>query len=444
MLGAGLLAKKAVALGLKVAPYIKTSLSPGSGVVTYYLRESGVVPALEELGFHVVGYGCMTCIGNSGPLDDNIANTIEKNGLVCCGVLSGNRNFEGRIHPNTRANYLASPLLVIAYSLAGRIDIDFEVEPIGESPDGKKVFLRDIWPSREEIHEVETKTVIPAMFKEVYAKIETGSEAWQALAAPSGGLYPWDDASTYIKHPPFFEGMTRDLPKLEPIVGARVLLNLGDSVTTDHISPAGSIARNSPAARYLSGRNLTPKDYNSYGSRRGNDAVMARGAFANIRLVNKLASKPGPRTVHIPSGEEMDVFDASERYQAENVPLILLVGKDYGSGSSRDWAAKGPFLLGIKAVIAESYERIHRSNLVGMSIIPLQYLDGENAESLGLTGQEKFSISIGDNCRPHDKVTVETDTGKKFQVILRFDTEVDLSYYKNGGILNYMIRKMID
>ncbi|XP_058126532.1 cytoplasmic aconitate hydratase-like [Anopheles ziemanni] len=444
MLGAGLLAKKAVEAGLKVAPYIKTSLSPGSGVVTYYLKESGVIPALEELGFNVVGYGCMTCIGNSGPLDDNVANTIEKNNLVCCGVLSGNRNFEGRIHPNTRANYLASPLLVIAYALAGTVDIDFEKQPIGTKPDGTAVFLRDIWPTRQEIQTVEKKHVIPAMFRDVYEKVELGSPAWQGLAAPTGKLYPWDTTSTYIKHPPFFEGMTRDLPTLSNIVNARALLNLGDSVTTDHISPAGSIARNSPAARYLSDRGLTPREFNSYGSRRGNDAIMARGTFANIRLVNKLVARAGPRTLHIPSGEEMDVFDCAERYATEGTPLIALVGKDYGSGSSRDWAAKGPYLLGIKAVIAESYERIHRSNLVGMGIVPLQYLDGQNADSLGLTGREQFNIAIPANCKPHERITVSTDGGKEFQVIVRFDTEVDLEYFRNGGILNYMIRKMID
>ncbi|XP_050096372.1 cytoplasmic aconitate hydratase-like [Anopheles aquasalis] len=444
MLGAGLLAQRAVAAGLKVAPYIKTSLSPGSGVVTYYLKESGVIPALEELGFNVVGYGCMTCIGNSGPLDDNVANTIEKNNLVCCGVLSGNRNFEGRIHPNTRANYLASPLLVIAYALAGTVDIDFEREPLGKRADGSDVFLRDIWPTRQEIQAVEREHVIPAMFRDVYAKVELGSGSWQGLQAPTGKLYPWDTASTYIKHPPFFEGMTRELPVRGAIVGARALLNLGDSVTTDHISPAGSIARNSPAARYLSDRGLTPREFNSYGSRRGNDAIMARGTFANIRLVNKLVGAAGPRTLHIPSGEEMDVFDCAERYRTEGTPLIALVGKDYGSGSSRDWAAKGPYLLGIRAVIAESYERIHRSNLVGMGIVPLQYLDGQNAESLGLTGRELFNVTIPDGCRPHDRITVTTDGGVSFEVIVRFDTEVDLEYYRNGGILNYMIRKMID
>lgn len=445
MLGAGLLAQRAVERGLTVAPYIKTSLSPGSGVVTYYLRESGVIPALEKLGFSIVGYGCMTCIGNSGPLEDNIVNTIEKNNLVCCGVLSGNRNFEGRIHPNTRANYLASPLLCIAYAIAGTVDIDFETEPLGVDANGSKVFLRDIWPSSELIREVEKQHVIPAMFREVYAKIEDGSAAWQSLDAPTGQLYPWDVASTYIKHPPFFDGMTRELPALRPITGARCLLNLGDSVTTDHISPAGSIARNSPAARYLASRGLTPREFNSYGSRRGNDAVMARGTFANIRIVNKLVDGvTGPRTVHIPSGEVMDVFDCAERYRAEGIATIALTGKEYGSGSSRDWAAKGPYLLGIRAVIAESYERIHRSNLVGMGIAPLQFLEGQNADTLGLTGKEAYTIVIPDQLEPGQQIEVAVDTGLKFNVITRFDTEVDLTYYRNGGILNYMIRKMLD
>ncbi|XP_011198599.1 cytoplasmic aconitate hydratase [Bactrocera dorsalis] len=442
MLGAGLLAKKAVEKGLSVMPYIKTSLSPGSGVVTYYLQESGVIPYLQKLGFDIVGYGCMTCIGNSGPLDDNVVNTIEKNNLVCCGVLSGNRNFEGRIHPNTRANYLASPLLVIAYAIAGRVDIDFETEPLGQGPSGEKVFLRDIWPTRNEIQDVESKHVIPAMFKEVYSKITLGSEDWQKIEVAESKLYPWNIESTYIKHPPFFDGMTRELPPLKGIQNARCLLYLGDSVTTDHISPAGSIARNSPAARYLSERNLTPRDYNSYGSRRGNDAVMARGTFANIRLVNKLVSKTGPRTLHIPSNEEMDVFDCADRYREDGTPLVLIAGKDYGSGSSRDWAAKGPLLLGIKAVIAESYERIHRSNLVGMGIIPLQFLPGQNAETLNLNGREVYNISIPESgLKPGQKIQVEAD-GVVFDTIVRFDTEVDITYYRNGGILNYMIRKM--
>ncbi|KAF7995222.1 hypothetical protein HCN44_004694 [Aphidius gifuensis] len=443
MLGAGLLAKKAVEAGLTVAPYIKTSLSPGSGVVTYYLRESGVIPALTQLGFDVVGYGCMTCIGNSGPLEDSIVDAIEKNELVCCGVLSGNRNFEGRIHPNTRANYLASPLLVIAYAIAGTVNIDFEKEPIGRRIDGRDVFLNDIWPTRSEIQAVEQKYVIPAMFKSVYEKIEKGSERWANLVAPESQLYPWDVNSTYIKHPPYFDGLEKTLPASRPIKGARVLLNLGDSVTTDHISPAGSIARNSPAARYLSARGLTPKEFNSYGARRGNDAVMVRGTFANIRLLNKFVGRPGSKTLYIPTNEEMDIFDAAEKYKNDNTPLIALVGKEYGSGSSRDWAAKGPYLLGIRAVIAESYERIHRSNLVGMGIAPLQYLPGQNADTLGLTGFELFDIEIPDNCAPHQQITVHTNSDKKFDVVVRFDTEVDLTYYKNGGILNYMIRSMI-
>ncbi|XP_047365951.1 cytoplasmic aconitate hydratase-like isoform X1 [Vespa velutina] len=443
MLGAGLLARKAVEVGLTVAPYIKTSLSPGSGVVTYYLQESGVIPYLSKLGFDNVGYGCMTCIGNSGPLPEVIVNTIEKNELVCCGVLSGNRNFEGRIHPNTRANYLASPLLVIAYAIAGTVDIDFEKEPLGYKKDGTAIFLQDIWPTRKEIQNVEQKYVIPAMFKEVYEKIEKGSSSWANLVAPDGKLYPWDVNSTYIQKPPYFDKLEKEIPKLESITNARVLLNLGDSVTTDHISPAGSIARNSPAARYLSSRGLTPKEFNSYGSRRGNDSVMMRGTFANIRLLNKFIGKPGPRTIYIPTNEEMDIFDAAEKYKKDKTPLICLVGKEYGSGSSRDWAAKGPYLLGIRAIIAESYERIHRSNLVGMGIIPLQYLPGQNAESLGLTGLEKFNIILPNDCQPGQNITVTTDQGKQFEVIVRFDTEVDLTYYQHGGILNYMIRTML-
>ncbi|XP_063899489.1 cytoplasmic aconitate hydratase [Helicoverpa armigera] len=443
MLGAGLLAKKAVENGLSVLPYIKTSLSPGSGVVTYYLRESGVVPYLEKLGFDIVGYGCMTCIGNSGPIDDNIANTIEKNELVCCGVLSGNRNFEGRIHPNTRANYLASPLLVIAYALAGTVDIDFETQPIGHRPDGTPVYLREIWPTRAEIQEVENKHVIPGMFKEVYAKIEQGSPSWQALSVPQGKLYGWDPNSTYIKRPPFFDGMTRELKPIKSIQNARCLLLLGDSVTTDHISPAGSIARNCPAARFLADKGLTPREFNSYGSRRGNDAIMSRGTFANIRLVNKMSPTAGPRTTHQPSGDVMDIFDAAHRYATEGVPLIAVVGKDYGSGSSRDWAAKGPYLLGIRAVIAESFERIHRANLVGMGIIPLQFLPGQSADSFALDGSEQYSVHVPENIAPGDLLTVQVSNGQTFQVKVRFDTEVDLTYFKNGGILNYMIRKML-
>jgi len=444
MLGAGILAKKAVEAGISVAPYIKTSLSPGSGVVTYYLKESGVIPYLETLGFGVVGYGCMTCIGNSGPLPEPVGEAVEKGELVCCGVLSGNRNFEGRIHPLTQANYLASPLFVIAYAIAGRVDIDFEKEPLQVLDDGREVFLRDVWPSREEIHAVESQYVIPAMFQEVYSKITTGNVNWNKLSAPEATLYPWDLSSTYIKHPPFFEGMTKELPVKQAIRGAHALLHLGDSVTTDHISPAGSIPRTSPAARFLASKGLSPRDFNSFGSRRGNDAVMARGTFGNIRLVNKFIGKAAPKTLHIPSGNVLDVFDAAQEYAASKTDLIILAGKDYGCGSSRDWAAKGPFLLGIKAVIAESYERIHRSNLVGMGIVPLQYRAGETAATLGLTGKEKFDIEVPAEMSPGMTVTVRTDGGKQFSVVMRFDTDLELTYYRHGGILNYMVRKVAE
>uniref|UniRef100_J3S842 Cytoplasmic aconitate hydratase n=1 Tax=Crotalus adamanteus TaxID=8729 RepID=J3S842_CROAD len=441
MLGAGLLAKNAVKAGLTVKPYIKTSLSPGSGVVTYYLRESGVMPYLAQLGFDVVGYGCMTCIGNSGPLTECVVEAITQGDLVAVGVLSGNRNFEGRVHPNTRANYLASPPLVIAYAIAGTVRIDFEKDPLGVVQ-GKEIFLKDIWPLRDEIQAIERQYVIPGMFKEVYQKIETVNKSWNDLEVSSDKLYGWNPKSTYIKSPPFFENLTLELPPPKSIVDAYVLLNLGDSVTTDHISPAGNIARNSPAARYLTSRGLTPRDFNSYGSRRGNDAVMARGTFANIRLLNKFLKKQAPQTIHFPCDETLDVFDASERYQKDGHPLIILAGKEYGSGSSRDWAAKGPFLLGIKAVLAESYERIHRSNLVGMGVIPLQYLPGQDAESLGLTGRERYTIIIPEDLTPRMNIQIKLDTGKTFQAVMRFDTDVELTYFRNGGILNYMIRKM--
>lgn len=443
MLGAGILAKKAIQLGLTVKPFIKTSLSPGSGVVTYYLKESGVLEFMEKLGFNVVGYGCMTCIGNSGPLDENVSAAIEKGDLVAVGVLSGNRNFEGRIHPMTRANYLASPPLVIAYALAGTVLIDFENEPIGYDKAAKAVYLRDIWPRRDEIAELEKNHVLPAMFKEVYSRIQNGSDYWNGLEAPDTVLYPWDSSSTYIKSPPFFEKMGIEPTQSSSVKDAYVLLNLGDSVTTDHISPAGSIARTSAAARYLGSRGIAPKDFNSYGSRRGNDAVMARGTFANIRLVNKLVGKPGPKTLHVPSGETMDVFDAAEKYRESGQQVIILAGKEYGSGSSRDWAAKGPWMLGVRAVIAESYERIHRSNLVGMGIIPLEYKEGETAESLQLTGSETYSIEVPPQLTIGQDVDVNVSNGQKFKVKVRFDTDVELAYYKNGGILNFMIRQLL-
>ncbi|XP_057666021.1 cytoplasmic aconitate hydratase-like isoform X2 [Diorhabda carinulata] len=423
MIGGGLLAKNAVNAGLTVAPYIKTSLSPGSAVVTNYLKDSDVMSSLEKLGFAVVGYGCMTCIGNSGSIDENIVNAIEENDLVCCGVLSGNRNFE-------------------AYSIAGRVDIDFEKEPLGKGSDGRDIYLRDIIPTRKDILDIEHKFVTPAIFKEVYGKIEKGSNNWRKLDAPTGDLYPWSSASTYIKKPPFFEGMTLKPPESKPIQNARVLLLLGDSVTTDHISPAGSIGKKSPAARYLAHRGLAPKEFNTYGSRRGNDDVMSRGTFANIRLVNQFMSKPGPRTVYLPTNEEMDVFDAAQSYIKNQIPLIIIAGKDYGSGSSRDWAAKGPYLLGVRAVIAESFERIHRSNLVGMGIIPFQFLPEQGAKQLGLTGKETYTFDFPSVPKPGQNIKVSTDAEKIFEVMLRFDTEIDLLYYKHGGILNYMVRKM--
>ncbi|KAA0723949.1 Cytoplasmic aconitate hydratase [Triplophysa tibetana] len=442
MLGAGLLAKKAVECGLTVKPYIKTSLSPGSGVVTYYLKESGVMDFLSQLGFEVVGYGCMTCIGNSGPLPEPVVEAITQGDLVAAGVLSGNRNFEGRVHPNTRGNYLASPPLVIAYAIAGTVRIDFEKEPLAVNADGKEIFLRDIWPTREEIQVVEKKFVIPGMFKEVYEKVEKVNERWNSLKAPSDKLFTWDPNSTYIKSPPFFDGLTQTLEPPKSITDAYVLLNLGDSVTTDHISPAGNIARNSAAARFLTNHGLTAREFNSYGSRRGNDAVMARGTFANIRLFNKFLNKQAPSTIYLPTEETMDVFDAAEKYLQAGHALMILAGKEYGSGSSRDWAAKGPFMLGIKAVLAESYERIHRSNLVGMGIIPLEYLPGDTAESLGLTGRERYTVVIPSQLTPRMTVDIQLDTGKTFQAKTRFDTDVELTYFRHGGILNYMIRTM--
>lgn len=442
LLGAGLLAKKAVEAGLTVKKFVKTSLSPGSGVVTRYLQDSGLQHYLDQLGFNLAGYGCMTCIGNSGPLPDEVAAVIEKGDLVAAAVLSGNRNFEGRVNPHTRANYLASPPLCVAYALAGTVNIDFEKEPIGVGKNGNHVFLRDIWPSREEIQVVSNKSVRPQMFTDCYGTITTANPRWNQLKTQPGSFYSWDANSTYIKCPPFFDNVSRELPKHSSIEKAYCLLNLGDSITTDHISPAGSIAKNSPAARYLADRGVTAVDFNSYGARRGNDEVMARGTFANIRLLNKLVGKPGPKTIHVPSGEALDIFDAAERYKKESHKLIVLAGAEYGSGSSRDWAAKGPYLLGINAVIAISYERIHRSNLVGMGIIPLQFKEAENAETLGLTGQETFDILIPEHLVPGQDIHVKASNGKEFTTKLRFDTEVELTYYRNGGILQYMLRKL--
>ncbi|KAJ1363451.1 Aconitate hydratase mitochondrial, variant 2 [Parelaphostrongylus tenuis] len=442
MLAAGLVAKKAVELGLSVQPFTKTSLSPGSGVVTKYLEASGLLPYLEKLGFHVVGYGCMTCIGNSGPLENEVSSAIEEANLVVAGVLSGNRNFEGRVHPLVRANYLASPPLVVAYSIIGNVNKDTNTV-IATTPSGRDVYLKDIWPTREEVTRLEEEFVKPQFFKEVYAKVKLGSEQWQKLTVPSATLYPWDLRSTYIKKVPFFNNMTVDLLEPQSIANAYVLLNLGDSVTTDHISPAGSISKTSPAARYLTSRGVSPAEFNTYGARRGNDEVMARGTFANIRLVNKLSTKIGPYSLHVPSGKELDVYDVAMKYAEGGHPVIILAGKEYGCGSSRDWAAKGPYLQGVKAVIAESFERIHRSNLVGMGVIPLQFKDGDNAEKLGLTGKEQYSIALPVDLKIGQLLKVVVSTGQIFEVICRFDTEVELTYYRHGGILQYMVRMLI-
>ncbi|OMJ76947.1 hypothetical protein SteCoe_23573 [Stentor coeruleus] len=441
MLAAGLLAKNAIAKGLRVAPYIKTSLSPGSGVVTKYFDKAGVTEFLNELGFTVAGYGCMTCIGNSGDLEEEVLKAISANDLVATSVLSGNRNFEGRVHPATRANYLASPPLVVAYALAGRVDFDFETEPLGVF-EGNPVFLRDIWPSRELVNQTVNEIITPEMFAEVYNRIAQGTDRWNSLEAAEGTLYSWKDESTYIHNPPFFKSLTLEIPPIRDITNAYALLKLGDSITTDHISPAGNIARNSPAAKYLQVRGVPPKEFNSYGARRGNDEIMMRGTFANIRLVNTLINHAGPQTKHVPSGEEMDIYEASARYQQDGVDLIVIAGKEYGSGSSRDWAAKGPYLLGVKAVIAESYERIHRSNLLGMGILPLQFLPDQNAASLELTGFEKFNIVLNGHVGVQQIIEVVTDSGKTFNVKARVDTDVEVEYFRHRGILHYVLRKL--
>ncbi|MCL7453471.1 MAG: aconitate hydratase AcnA [Anaerolineae bacterium] len=450
MVGAGLLAKKAVERGLRVPPYVKTSLAPGSTVVTRYLEAAGLTPYLDELGFNLVGYGCTTCIGNSGPLPEAVATAVEQAGLVAAAVLSGNRNFEGRINPHVQANYLASPPLVVAYALAGTVDVDLLAEPLGRGRDGQPVYLKDIWPSQAEIQQTVARALEPRMFEEQYADVLTGNETWNAIPTPeAASLYEWDPASTYIRQPPFFEDLTLDLPPLEEIRGARVLALLGDSVTTDHISPAGSIAVDSPAGRYLMDQGIQPRDFNSYGSRRGNHEVMMRGTFANIRLKNQLVpGVEGGVTVHLPSGEVMSIYDAAMRYQGEGTPLVVLGGRQYGTGSSRDWAAKGVLLQGVAAVIAESYERIHRSNLVGMGVLPLQFKEGESTEALGLTGREVLDITgISGGLRPGQELTVRArrqDGGEEvFAVLVRLDTPVEVEYFRNGGVLHTILRRML-
>jgi aconitate hydratase len=448
MLGAGLLAKKAVQRGLRVKGYVKTSLAPGSRVVTDYLENAGVLKPLEQLGFHVVGYGCTTCIGNSGPLPEPVANAITSGNLVAAAVLSGNRNFEGRVNPHTRANYLASPALVVAYAIAGTVDIDLDKDPIGTDAEGKPVYFREIWPTHEEVDAAVNQSVQPEMFINQYSSAFTANETWNAIPITPGERFNWDAKSTYIQRPPFLEGITQSEGSIQPIVGARVLAVLGDSVTTDHISPAGSIAKDGPAGRFLVEHGVAPRDFNSYGARRGNDRVMVRGTFANIRIRNGLTPGiEGGVTRYLPTGEQMSIYDASIKYQATKTPLVILAGAEYGTGSSRDWAAKGTLLLGIKAVIATSYERIHRSNLVGMGVLPLQFVDGQSAQSLGLTGEETFDIpSLSDNLQPRSRVQViatGTDGSKKtFDALVRIDTPVEIDYYRNGGILPTVLRKL--
>ncbi|HWP59127.1 MAG TPA: aconitate hydratase AcnA [Candidatus Acidoferrales bacterium] len=450
MVGAGLLAKKAVERGLKRKPWVKTSLAPGSKVVTDYLKDTGLLPYLEQLGFFLVGYGCTTCIGNTGPLPEPVSAAIQEGDLVVTAVLSGNRNFEGRIHPQVRANYLASPPLVVAYALAGRMDMDITAEPLGEDRKGAPVYLRDIWPEPEEIRDTIRRSISSAMFKKQYGEVFEGDERWQKLPTPEGELFAWDPNSTYVRHAPYFEGMTRTPPPLKDILGARVLALLGDSITTDHISPAGAIEKNGPAARYLTERGVQPKDFNQYGARRGNHEVMVRGTFANVRLRNLLApGTEGGWTVHLPDKQQMFIYDAAMQYQKEGVPLIVIAGKEYGTGSSRDWAAKGPRLLGVKAVIAESYERIHRSNLIGMGIIPLQFKPGENLKSLGLTGFERYDvIGIANELKVGADLTVKatSDDGKtkEFKVSCRISTPAELDYYRHGGILEYVLRQLAE
>jgi aconitate hydratase len=449
LIGAGLLAKKAVEKGLTRKPWVKTSLAPGSKVVTEYLKDSGLLSYLEQIGFYLVGYGCTTCIGNSGPLPEPVASGIQEGDLVAAAVLSGNRNFEGRIHANVRANYLASPPLVVAYALAGSMNVDLYNDPLGNDPQGKPVYLKDIWPSPQEVNETMRKSVRQEMFKKEYSQATEGDAQWKSMPVPEGELFKWDAQSTYVREAPYFEGISKTPAEPKPIHGARVLALLGDSVTTDHISPAGSIEKNGPAARYLTNNDVLPKDFNQYGARRGNHEVMMRGTFANIRLKNMLApGTEGGVAVHLPDKKQMSIYDAAMQYQKEGTPLIVVAGKEYGTGSSRDWAAKGPRLLGIKAAIAESFERIHRSNLIGMGIVPVVFKPGENLKTHNLTGLEKFDIlGIGPGLKLRQELTVKAtaDDGKstEFEVICRIDTPAELDYYRHGGILEYVLRQLL-
>lgn len=448
MLGAGIVAKKAVELGLKVKPYVKTSLAPGSRVVTEYLNEAGLTPYLDQIGFNLVGYGCTTCIGNSGPLPEAVDKAIAEGDLIVAGVLSGNRNFEGRIHQNVKANYLASPPLVVAYALAGTVDIDLTTDSLGKGSNGQDVYLRDIWPTTEEILQHLDNAVRPDLFHKMYDGIADSNEEWNAIPVTGGDLYEWNDASTYIQLPPFFENMSPDSSPIQSINGARVLVKVGDSITTDHISPAGNIKKDSPAGKFLNDNGVLQNDFNSYGSRRGNDRVMTRGTFANVRLKNQLApGTEGGFTTYFPTGEVTSIYDASMQYQSAGTPLVVLAGKEYGTGSSRDWAAKGTYLLGVKAVIAESFERIHRSNLVGMGVLPLQFKAGENPTTLGLDGTESFTIEIGDQTKPKDVIKVTATRPDGFEIEIetnsRIDTLVEIDYYRNGGILQTVLRNFL-
>jgi aconitate hydratase len=449
MVAAGLVAKKAVERGLKSAPYVKTSLAPGSRVVTEYLQKAGLLDPLAQLGFNIVGYGCTTCIGNSGPLSGEIVKAIAANNLIAAAVLSGNRNFEGRVHPSTRANYLASPPLVVAYALAGRVDIDFTTEPIGNGKDGRPVYLRELWPTTAEVAQSVAESVSADMFQQKYANVFTGNETWNAIPVGEGQLYEWNEKSTYIQEPPFFEAVGAEIPHIQDIHGARVLAFLGDSITTDHISPAGNIAADSPAGKYLLANGVQARDFNSYGSRRGNDRVMTRGTFANIRLKNRLVpGVEGGVTVHLPDGEKMSIYEAAEKYRLKGISTVILAGKEYGTGSSRDWAAKGASLLGVKAVLAESFERIHRSNLIGMGVLPLVFQPGQNADSLGLSGDETFDITgLSDQLVPQNEVivTAHKPDGSvvTFRAVARLNTPVEVEYYRNGGVLNSVLRKML-
>ncbi len=448
MIGAGLVAKKAVERGLQVKPYVKTSMAPGSKVVTDYLEEANLWPYLNQLGFNLVGYGCTTCIGNSGPLPEPVANAIKKGDLIVSGVLSGNRNFEGRIHSLVQANFLASPPLVVAYALAGTVDIDLTKDPIGKDSSGTEVYLRDIWPTTAEIAEAVNRSVTPEMFEKEYNGIEESNEMWNAISIPEGSIYEWNSNSTYVQEPPFFFDLTPDTPQIKSVKGARVLAKLGDSTTTDHISPAGSIAPNGPAGRYLTDNGVDFLDFNSFGSRRGNHEVMMRGTFANIRIKNQLVpGVEGGVTKYFKTGEQMSIYDAAMKYIDDKTPLIILAGKDYGMGSSRDWAAKGTLLLGVSAVIADTYERIHRSNLIGMGVLPLQYMDGINAATLGLDGTEVYDIPVGNDVAAGDilSVTATKSDGTviEFKTQVRLDTPVEVEYYRNGGILHYVLREFL-